>query len=413
MKIKTDNKILKISLFMIVVISIIVITLVLFLGGILTNNKNDNNISFKHNIIVENINQKINIKDLLTNKDFNSNSILIQSKNENVVCVENSFISLNAKGISEISIEIKHNNKTYKDITTIVVVEDKNNNEELMKYISLESLIDTTYMINEKIDFSILGEMSGFVDVSLSNSIATYNKEEKKLITTNEGKTTITLALSYQTLNSLKPINICSYVDLFIESKIDDFDVLVLDREYNETSVINYVSTEDDVCGYLMIEDIKFLSIENLQTDFGFCSFYEPIIKDNKFLIPFKLNDWGVVEGSVVYNGKQGEFACDVSFTAFNETYKTLPTDIELIVNKNSNVVSCGVVIRFEEKVSYLPFSVFFIKDGVETEYKDTTYITNFEIDANTILFKTEETDFYIKVVLKNIPTMMEIVEIS
>ncbi len=393
------GKILTVSLLITFFVLVATLTVVLFLCGVIGGDKIQSKQIFKSNLVVENINQKINIKDFFINKDIHSNDIHIKTNNSDIVSVEGTFVSLNSKGLAEIEVGVKNKKQTL----SVAVVDDKSNESEIKEILSLPILVKNTILVGDSVDFCFLGKLGEIANITFSNYIANFNNN--KIVATKEGYTTVSIVVSYQTLNSLKPINICSTFDLFVEGTLSNFNIRVLDKNFNQTDTINFVSKSTDIAGYIEIEDVKYLSSNNLQTNFDFCEFFNPIYKNGKFLLPFKLKNWGSISGSVSYIGGQGEFKKEISFNAFNEVYTKFPTKLTLDVFKSGEVASCVVTTYIDEDVVSLPFSVVFVKDGVESSPIDTSYISNFEVDSNTILFKIkEEVDFSIKVVLINAP---------
>ena len=121
MNIKTNEdkrKILIILCLLIVIIASVIVVSIILIKDLLRNNTNYSKHNFKQDIIVENVNQKINIKDLLSNNDIDSSEIVINSKNSDIVSVENNFISLNKIGATEVSITIR----SHTDSALILIV---------------------------------------------------------------------------------------------------------------------------------------------------------------------------------------------------------------------------------------------------------------------------------------------------
>lgn len=406
MKIKTNEdkrKIIIISCLLFVIITSIIVVSVILIKDILRNNTNYSKYNFKQDIIVENVNQKINIKDLLSNNDIDSSEIIINSKNSDIVSVENNFISLNKTGATKVSVTIKN----HIDSALFLIVNDKTDISKIQEHLYFESDFNNIITLNEEVDLSLAGELSEFASLTFSNSNLRYNKDAKTILGVGEGKTTITATISYQTLNSLKPINICTSIDMYVESDIDSFNIKILDEDFVEKDTIRYNSQEEKINGYFLIENAKYLASDNISINLRDCECLTPIIYDGKYLIPFKLKNWGIVKGNISYNGKQGSFLEEISFTSLNEVYTELPSDIVLQTEVNDDSVVCRVLVYFGSDIKSIPFNVLFICDDVETKYNETDYISNFEIDANIIMFsvKTPKT-FRLKVVLNNIPTM-------
>ena len=413
MKIDSNNyKKLIVAVLFFFIVATIVVTAVILVGINVVDNINKR-YSFKQDIIIENINQKINVKDLLVYKNINSQNIDIETNKENIVSVEDTFISLNNEGCAEIEINIKEGKKLYKDKTTIVVVDNVEEVGVLRKFLSFDNITTNTILLNERIDFKASGELSEFAKFTFSNSFLKYDEKTKTLIGIKEGKTTVTGSVTYQTLNSLKPINICASVDLFVESKINSLDIKVLDENFIEADTINYNTKQSKINGYFEIDGVRQINPDNLSMNFNFCECEDIICKDGKLLIPFKMHNWGIVNGKISYNGKQGNFEKEITFEAYNETYTSKPLRLSLKISKSEDVVFCWVDCVFEGKITNSPFSVYFIRDGIETKPTETTYISEFEVDTGLILFKAKDDDsFHIKIVLDNVPIIYQTMEI-
>ena len=411
---ESKNKILFVALFIIIVVALFVTMLVILIFGVFNNKADNAYLRFKDNIIVENINQKIHVKDLLSHNIEEDFVIDINSSNSEIVGVEGEFISLNKNGCTSVTVKTKYLNKEFTDNAFIVVVDNINNEEEIKNYISLESYKNLTLKVNEEIDLEIAGGLGEVSDISLSNSGIQYNKEENKLIAITEGVTTLSAKINYQTKSSLKPISICSSVDFVVESDISELSVKVLDNNFNETIEISYDKNDiGKINGYFLIQNVKYLKYENLDTDFNFCVCGEPIIRDNKFLIPFSVNNWGNVDGKIEYSGRQGNFSANVSFNSYNQDVTYFPDRVELVVNIYSGNVYAQVKPYYNENYIYAEYEVLFICDGVESTYENTSYISNFAYDGNTCIFKinTDKT-FSIKAVLKHLPKVFATEEI-
>ena len=408
------NKLLFITLFIVIVASLFVTMLIVFIFGVFNKTADNYYLRLKDNVIIENINQKIHIKDLLSYNIKDNFEIEVVSSNPDVVDVKGEFISLNKKGYANVEVKTKYLNKDFVDNSCFVVVNNIQDEEEVRNCISLDKYKNLTLKVNDKINLEINNVFKDVIGASLSNSNIIYNKEDNSLTAINEGITTLYLNLNYQTKSSLKPINICSFVDLAIESEITVFNVKVLDANLNETTKITYDKNNiGQINGYLFIEDVNYLKHEHLNFDLRFCNVGEPIIREGKFLIPFSLNNWGRVFGEVKYIGAQGEFVKNISFDSYNQDIIYFPNKIELVVNVYSDNVYAEVKPYYNESYVYAEYEVLFVSNGVETTYENTDYITNFSYDGNTCIFKINtDKAFIIKAVLKQVPEIFETKEI-
>jgi len=409
------RKIFFVALFIVIVASLLVTMLIVLIFGVFNNKADNYYLKFKDNLIIESINQKIHIKDLLLYNIKDDFIVEVSSNNLEVIDIEGEFISLNKKGYANIEVKTKYLNKEFADNSCFVIVNNIQDEEEIRSCISFENYKNTTLKVNEKINLEIKDGLKGFVDISLSNSNIIYKKEDNSITAINEGITTLYAKLNYQTKTSLKPISICSSVDLVVESKINVFNVKVLDTNFIETIKITYDKNNiGQINGYLLIEDVKFLKYENLQFNLNYCSFGAPIIEDGKFLVPFSLNNWGIISGEVKYVGKQGEFVSVISFKSYNQDVTYFPDRVELDVNIYPNEAYVQVKPYYNENYVYAEYDVLFVCEGVETSCEDTIYISNFSKDGNTCIFEinTNKT-FSIKVVLKHLPSIFALEEIS
>ena len=115
------RKIFFVTLFIVIVASLLVTMLIVLIFGVFNNKADNYYFKFKDNLIIESINQKIHIKDLLSYNIKDNFEIEVVSSNPDVVDVEGEFISLNKKGYANIEVKTKYLNYLY--ITTIVGAE--------------------------------------------------------------------------------------------------------------------------------------------------------------------------------------------------------------------------------------------------------------------------------------------------